>query len=198
VGYFHLNVLFSKKGLERRIMIEEREWRGRWFRATLRNYPLSLILPRKSGFYREILPGERTLGRFILPPFQRPSVWTVEQKIKLIESIIDEFPIPPYVVNRDLDGDYAYDHLLIDGQQRITAILDFMEDKFPVRGKCYSDVSAIDRTWFEDRPFSCLETNFKDIKILKEIYDRLAYGGTPHEPKNVQNQEDRCQTLEPG
>jgi hypothetical protein len=35
------------------------------------------------------------------------------------------------------------------------------------------------------------------MKILKEIYDRLAYGGTPHEPKNGRDEEIKTDILEP-
>jgi hypothetical protein len=159
-----------------------RQWRGSWFRAQDRAYDLEQVLPRPRGFYRDPLPGERTLGAFILPPFQRPPVWTVEQKIRLIESILDELPVPPYVVNRDLKDGYRYDRWLIDGQQRITAVLGFVNDEFPVRGLQFSDVSDRDRNWFLSRPFHCLETELRDEALLKDVYDRLAYGGTPHEP----------------
>lgn len=159
-----------------------RKWKGNWFRAQSRAYVIEQLLPSERGLYRDLLPGERQLGGFILPPFQRPAVWSPEQKIKLIESILDELPVPPYVVNRNLDDGYRYDRWLIDGQQRITAILGFINDKFPVRGFRFSEVSDADRYWFLNRPFPCLETDLDDEALLREVYDRLAYGGTPHEP----------------
>jgi uncharacterized protein with ParB-like and HNH nuclease domain len=54
----------------------------------------------------------------------------MEQKIRLIESILDELPVPPYVVNRDLEDGYLYDRWLLDGQQRITAVIGFVEGEF--------------------------------------------------------------------
>jgi hypothetical protein len=145
-----------------------------------RAYPLEQILPRERGFNRDLLPGERALGGYILPPFQRPPVWTDEQKVRLIESILDELPVPPYVANRDLEDGYLYDRWLLDGQQRITAILEFVEGKFAVRGLRFPEVSKGDQLWFLNRPFHCLETELRDEALLKEVYERLAYGGTPH------------------
>ncbi len=158
-----------------------RQWRGSWFRATQRAYTLDQVLPRDRGFYRDLLPGERMLGAFILPPFQRPPVWTLEQKTKLIESILDELPVPPYVMNCDLEAAYRYDRWLIDGQQRITAVLEFVGGEFPVRDLRFIDVGKHDQSWFLNRPFHCLETELRDEALLREVYDRLAYGGTPHD-----------------
>lgn len=162
-------------------MSAQRQWRGSWFRAQDRAYCIEQVLPRERGFYRDLLPSERALGGFILPPFQRPSVWTQEQQVRLIESVLDELPVPPYVMNRDLEEGYLYDRWLLDGQQRITAILGFINDEFPVRGLRFSEVSQGDQSWFLNRPFHCLETELRDESLLREVYDRLAYGGTPHQ-----------------
>ncbi|MTJ93883.1 MAG: DUF262 domain-containing protein [Desulfovibrio sp.] len=157
-----------------------RQWRGSWFHAQDRAYCLEQVLPR--GFHRDLLPGERPLGAFVLPPFQRPSVWTVQQQVRLIESILDELPVPPYVVNKDLEDGYRYDRWLLDGQQRITAVLGFVNGEFPVRGLKFADVGKSDQAWFMNRPFHCLETELRDEMLLQDVYERLAYGGTPHQP----------------
>jgi uncharacterized protein with ParB-like and HNH nuclease domain len=109
---------------------EQRQWRGSWFRAQDRAYTLEQLLAGGRRLHRALAPGERALGSFVLPPFQRPPVWTMEQKIRLIESILDELPVPPYVVNRDLEDGYLYDRWLLDGQQRITAVIGFVEGEF--------------------------------------------------------------------
>ena len=166
-----------------------RNWKGSWFRAQDRAYTIEHLLPRENGYYREALAGERALGAFILPPFQRSAVWTVEQKIKLIESILDELPVPPYVLNRDLRDGYPFDRWLIDGQQRITAILGFLAGDFAVRGLRFGEVSVADQRWFLSRPFHCLETELEDEELLLEVYNRLAYGGTPHEPAPVKKED---------
>ena len=50
---------------------------------------------------RPAKPGERVLGAFKLPPFQRGSVWTKQQQVRFIESIWLHLPIASYVVNVD-------------------------------------------------------------------------------------------------
>ena len=45
----------------------------------------------------------------------------------------------------------------------------------------FIDVGKHDQSWFLNRPFHCLETELRDEALLREVYDRLAYGGTPHD-----------------
>jgi hypothetical protein len=66
-------------------------------------------------------------GRLALrPPFQRKPVWTDKQRCSLIESILLDIPIPEiYVqVTTDESGTQAYG--VVDGQQRLRTILQFV------------------------------------------------------------------------
>lgn len=127
--------------------------------------------------------GERKLGgSFVLPPFQRPAVWTLDQKVKLVESLWDGLPIASFVLNRSNLGQPG-DNWLIDGQQRWSAIFDYINDAFPIYGYHYSEITVIDRRRFEMITFPCIRLHLTDIAVLKKIYDRLAYGGTPHAPQ---------------
>ena len=67
----------------------------------------------------------------IQPHFQRGQVWTESKKVRLIDSILREWYIPAIhiVVNDDLDKEEV-----LDGQQRIRAILSFMDDHFSIDG----------------------------------------------------------------
>lgn len=123
------------------------------------------------------------LGWFVLPPFQRPAVWTTEQKIKLIESIWLELPIGVYVYNMSPGYNHPSDNWLIDGQQRISAIFDYAADEFPVFGYRWSELGETDKRVFEMSTFPAIQLSMTDEKAMEELYDRLAYGGTPHEPK---------------
>lgn len=128
--------------------------------------------------------GERQLGKFVLPNFQRPAVWTREQQIRFIESCWMGLPIGSYVYNQT-NYDSPLDSWLIDGQQRVTSVYAYMADDFPVYGHLFSELTDIDhRMWSMSVSFPCLITRLDDEAELREVYDRLAYGGTPHEPKD--------------
>jgi uncharacterized protein with ParB-like and HNH nuclease domain len=119
----------------------------------------------------------------VLPPFQRPAVWSEAQQARFIESLWNHLPIGAYVVNRSEDYNSPFDCWLLDGQQRVTAVLAYVVDAFQVYGHRWSDLSVPERRSFENRTFTCLETDLDDLALLEDVYDRLAYGGTPHEPK---------------
>lgn len=63
------------------------------------------------------------------PDFQRNSVWNPKQKMELIESILMGIPIPVIYLFEMKDGTKQ----VVDGRQRITAILDFLNNKFALR-----------------------------------------------------------------
>lgn len=137
----------------------------------------------KRDYAREVRKGERRLGFFILPPFQRPAVWTQSQKVRFIESIWLQLPIGSYAVNRDdrHEKGYPCENWLLDGQQRWTAIIEYTSDSFPVFDLLYSELELRQRRHFENHPFPAIQTRNLTPKQCREVYDRLAYGGTNHE-----------------
>ena len=115
---------------------------------------------------------------FKIPDFQRPLVWTREQKIKLIESLWVGIPIGTYTVNESDNPDF--DRLLIDGQQRINAIKEYVNDVFPAYGLFYSECDLIEKRRFNDCRFPCYVTQSDDIEYLKNYYNLMNFGGTAH------------------
>jgi uncharacterized protein with ParB-like and HNH nuclease domain len=72
------------------------------------------------------------------PDYQRRHRWSAETSSRLIESIILNIPIPVVFISQDVDVDEeATDsarYTVIDGQQRLTAIFEFMKNKLPLEG----------------------------------------------------------------
>lgn len=60
------------------------------------------------------------------PPYQRKPVWTEKQKCYLIESILLELPIPEVYVQHATSADGRTTYSVVDGQQRIRTILQFI------------------------------------------------------------------------
>lgn len=151
-----------------------------WFRAEVRSSPISTVV--RGDPSRSLRDGERRLGPFILPPFQRPPAWTREQQVALLQSIWDGLPIGSYVINQTCLDDPC-DNWIIDGQQRITAILSYVNGDFPIYGHRFQDLHVGEQRGFLLRPIGALLTRLTDEAQCRLIYDRLAYGGTPHSPK---------------
>lgn len=136
-------------------------------------------------FATPLQEGERQLGWFVLPPFQRPPVWTAEQKASFIESIWLELPIGSYTYNSPEEFKHPTNSWLLDGQQRITAILEYVAGEVEAFGYRYTELGRNEQRAFENRSFPAFVTRETDPARLEEIYNRLAYGGTPHQPKEA-------------
>lgn len=65
------------------------------------------------------------------PDFQRASIWTTAKKQRLIDSVLRKWHVPPLHFVREDSGH----QLVLDGQQRLTAIWEFSNDRFPVNGR---------------------------------------------------------------
>jgi uncharacterized protein with ParB-like and HNH nuclease domain len=155
-----------------------------FFDATTRNYCIEYGFKRLTPV-REPNEGERVLGAFFIPSFQRLPVWTAEQQVRFIESIWLHLPIGSYVTNRDdrHELNYPCSDWLLDGQQRWTAIIDYASDRFPVFDSLFSDLEIKYRRRFMNHPFPCSETRNLSGLQCRDVYERLAYGGTSHERK---------------
>lgn len=135
--------------------------------------------------------GELFCG-FYLPPFQRPECWDTERKIRFIESIFCGIPTGTlmYVSNGEAP---EVDGWLIDGQQRLTAVRDFVTGKFAIFGDrlAYPDLKETElsfpgadarRAWniWRGANLDFLRIQESDPAILVRIYERLNFGGVPH------------------
>lgn len=149
---------------------------GRMMMSGIAAYPHALA--------RSLAPGERCLGAFIVPPFQRGLVWTVQQKVKLIESLYMGLPVGSIVWNQTRTGGPC-DAWLLDGQQRVTAIVGWLSGDFAVSGWRYPDLPEIERRHFDRIGIENIQTEIEDEATCREVYDRLVYGGTAHEPKEA-------------
>jgi hypothetical protein len=76
------------------------------------------------------------------PAFQRKPVWTDEQSAYLIDSILNELPIPEIYLRSISAADGSTIHEVIDGQQRIRAVLGFVRNDLVLEG---DDITA---KWF--------------------------------------------------
>ena len=121
----------------------------------------------------------REEGVLRIPDFQRPLGWSKNQNIQFIESLVSDLPIGVYVLHESQD---LNEYIVLDGQQRMSAIIDFVDGKFSVFGFTYPDCSIQDKRKF-------LHINFPHYLLRglshdeqKDCYLRMAYGGTAHDP----------------
>jgi len=68
------------------------------------------------------------------PPYQRNPVWLEGQKSYLIDTILHGFPVPELYMQVVADATGAETHIVVDGQQRLTALLDFIGGEYSLTG----------------------------------------------------------------
>jgi len=69
------------------------------------------------------------------PPFQRNPVWTEKQKSYLIDSILNEYPVPEIYMQEIVSDKGEVKYILVDGQQRVRSILEFVNNEFAIDPK---------------------------------------------------------------
>lgn len=105
------------------------------------------------------------------PPFQRNPVWTTRQKGFLIDTILNGYPIPEVYMQDIISERGEKQYVVVDGQQRITACLDFIYGIFAIDPKdspSFGELSFDDLT--PDQKKQIYGYQFV-IRVLPEVSD---------------------------
>lgn len=116
----------------------------------------------------------------IRPDFQRKEVWSDAAKVMLMDTILRGIPMPKIFVSSTIREDVVY-RTVIDGQQRISAILSFLKDQFPLnapyvgefQGKFFSELPEEVRNAFLQYRVDFNEAIEFSDEELRETYSRL-------------------------
>lgn len=107
----------------------------------------------------------------IKPSFQRNPVWVNRQKSYLMDTILNRYPIPEIYMQETVDTDGRQHYIIVDGQQRIRSVLEFIGGGFSLdekespefHGAFFSDLSV-------DQKRAFFQYNFV-VRILPDIGD---------------------------
>lgn len=106
------------------------------------------------------------------PPFQRNPVWVTRQKSYLIDTILNRYPIPEIYMQEVANENGNVRYIIIDGQQRIRSVLDFIEGKFSIDERDSPDFNGafFDQLSIEQKR-AFYQYNFV-VRILPDINDK--------------------------
>ncbi len=156
----------------------------------------------------QVLVDQFNDGDIVIPHFQRDFVWTIKQSSLLIESFLLGLPVPPVFFYIDSDNK----NLVIDGQQRIRSVVDFLGGFFGPedsrgRRRIFRLEGIDSRAPYSRSSFETLDDTYKrkiknsviraiNIRQISpddsgtsmyHIFERLNTGGTPLSPQEIRN-----------
>lgn len=106
------------------------------------------------------------------PDYQRDFVWNDKDREKLIDSIFNNIQIGNFVfVELPWRGREYPAYQILDGKQRLSAIVDFYLNKFKYQGYYFNDLIREDQNWFKHFPVSVAELpeNTPREKVLRQF-----------------------------
>jgi len=104
------------------------------------------------------------------PPYQRRSVWTLRDKQFFLDTIFRNYPSPAIFLHKTLTEAGKATYHVVDGKQRTTTILDFVNDKLRI-GKEFGDVRLNGKKWSELQGEQDLKQTFWNYQITVEMID---------------------------
>lgn len=113
-------------------------------------------------------------------------MWDFDDKVKLIDSIFNNVDIGKFVlINRPYKtGQKSYE--ILDGKQRLLALIEFFENRFEYKGVMFKDLSFTDKTHFENYSISWCDVKDEITKKQKyQYFLKLNIGGKPVDKKHI-------------
>ena len=128
------------------------------------------------------------------PIYQRRQRWDEVRRSRLIESFLMNIPTPPIFLNEDDYGRYS----LIDGQQRVSTIFDFLSDRLELRGlSIFNDANGLKFSQLESAVQRVLlsRVTIRSVVLLRlsdptvkyYMFERLNTGGVQLNAQEIRN-----------
>jgi len=154
------------------------------------------VISQISDWTISVLREKWDTGSLLLQPeFQREYVWTLRPELpsRLIESLLLEIPIPPIYFGKDANGRLE----MIDGQQRLTTLIKFVSNDFPLRKlnrmaslnhKHFKDLSTPLQRKILDTPIRSITIDVATNSDLRyEVFERLNRGSMALNEQELRN-----------
>ncbi|NOT14434.1 MAG: DUF262 domain-containing protein [Methylotenera sp.] len=115
--------------------------------------------------------------RLIMSPyFQRHLVWRLVHKVDFIKTILMGLPFPQIFIAKgsiDLES-MTTTSCIVDGQQRMSAIVDFVSGVFKVDNKAFKELALEKQEEFLKYQIPIIDLDlYNDAPEIKEIFQRL-------------------------
>ena len=114
------------------------------------------------------------------PNYQRDLVWSMEQKLSLMDSIFNNIEIGKFTfIKHDYSPERVFYYEILDGKQRLSTICEFYEDRFAYRGKKFSELCGRDANHFTGFPIVQGEVGEITEQQIYKLFVKMNTSGTP-------------------
>ena len=129
------------------------------------------------------------------PQYQRTSVWTIDRKSFLIDSILRGYDLPKFYFTFNKNGNSkGFKYEVADGQQRIRAIWEFRDDEYSIKKNTIIVDDDLSSMKYSELPkkykdlFQNYELNISNIIThehgeINDLFTRLQKGVTLNPPE---------------
>ena len=165
-----------------------------------RDASMQIVVQRNDFFLPNLIDMVRTHKTLeISPYYQRRARWDIDRKSRLIESFLVNIPVPPVFLYENEFAQYE----VMDGQQRVSAILEYFDNQFPLRGmeiltslhgKRFHELPREIRAGLERRSLSAIvllkestPSHASAIELRRYVFQRLNTGGVRLNAQEVRN-----------
>lgn len=153
--------------------------------------------PRRSEYTPNDLSAFDEAGTLeITPKFQRRTVWRTPQRSYFVDSLLRGMPVPPIFLRETHSEDFKKTiRQVIDGQQRVRSVLEFMNGQFPLSsnldadwaGKRFERLSDEQQERIRNYHFAAeVFVGISDAEIL-EIFARMNTHAVPLNRQELRN-----------
>lgn len=145
----------------------------------------------------DMLQTHKTLE--VSPYYQRRARWDISRKSRLIESFLVNIPVPPVFLFENEFATYE----VMDGQQRVSALLEYFTNQFPLRrleiltsliGKRFHELPTEIRAGLQRRSLSAIillkesASSQETVNLLRRhVFQRLNTGGVRLNAQEIRN-----------
>ncbi|WP_049680942.1 DUF262 domain-containing protein [Peribacillus loiseleuriae] len=122
--------------------------------------------------------------------YQREYVWELGGKVNLNDSVFNNIDIGKFVFvryNSETWSKLNLSYEVLDGKQRMRAILDYYEDRFEYEGKKFSDLTLRDQGHFENYPIPIAEIDELPRKGIIRFFIALNTNGKVMDSNHLDN-----------
>ena len=166
----------------------------------LRDAAMQIIIQRNDFLLPNLIDMLRTHKTLeISPYYQRRARWDTARKSRLVESFLVNIPVPPVFLYENEFARYE----VMDGQQRVSAILEYFENQFALRGleilsslrgKRFHELPREIKAGLERRSLSAIillkestPSPTSTIQLRKYVFQRLNTGGVRLNGQEIRN-----------